>query len=218
LSSALPIRTWKLSDTPAKDPAMTTHLLITYPPLAEGAAPYTAKMCKVADGGTETPDAAAVTCGSCLKALLQHEIGLWKRSVSEAAAVELSDGIESDDGYGVWHERAGDVCLAIASTPISTLVKIGDGHRRIEISVDWYCKLTPVHESYMNHGWQVKVAYRHESMGGYEHIDLWAPMDTDVHVLAQLVQIQRRAAAKAIEHGLRLGAADQSAQVAEVAA
>ena len=186
---------------------MTPPLLIPHPPLTEGDAPYTAKMCKVSDGGPQTHEPAEVTCERCLQALLDHEISLWRQQISAQVAEQLSDGIESEDGYDVWHARAGEVCLAIAPTKVSSLVKLaGELHRRVETQVDWYCKLTPVHEHYSNHGWQIKVCYRHESMGGYEHIDLWMPFGTDPHVLAQLVSMQRRAAERAIERGMGFGA------------
>lgn len=191
---------------------MTTHLRITYPPLAEGADPYTTQGCKQT-GGEASDDPAVVDCERCLDTLLHQSIDTWRTQLSADVAAQLSGGEVSEDGYDMWHERAGEVCLATHHERISALAKLADGtHERVEAEVDFYCKLTPVHEHYTNHGWQVKVCYRHVSMGGYAHIDTWMPMDTDPHLLAQIVAATRRSAVKAIEHGMSFGAAALSAQ------
>lgn len=166
----------------------------------EGAEPR--RDCKRHDcPGENVPDIADVTCERCLEHHRDREAYAWKMWESSAVAHELADGVESEDGYDIWHERAADVCLA-SHEDVS--VYLPGTHERVTLRIEWYCKLSPIPARFRNHGWNVKTCYRLQGMGGYNHSDQWAPMDTDPHMLAHMVMRDRRALCEALQAGYRL--------------
>ena len=107
---------------------------------------------------------------------------------------------EGEDGFDVWHERGGNVCLASKGK-----VSVMRGALRFTMGVEWYLKLCPMGKEHFDHGWQVLVCYRVEGASGYVHALTWMPADTHASDLAIVAGNQRRIIEEALETALRYG-------------
>jgi hypothetical protein len=157
--------------------------------------------CKSQDEGANDPDFSRVTCAKCIDNERRRDESAWKRARSAEIATVLAEGVESPDGYDIWHERAGDVCLASIEQ-----LSFFDSRRALNMhqQVEWYCKLSPIPERFTNRGWAVKVCYKLTgAMNAYEHADWNLPESADpLDMLAAVHQLQR-VCRDAIKAGMR---------------
>lgn len=162
----------------------------------------TRRSCKMSDvTDEESLDRDAVTCPKCLDNLKHADMFRWQQGEASRIAAELDGftvGREQAEGYGYWHERAGSVCLAAVERLHLT------GTPR-ELPVSWYLKITPVHESYRNHGYHLKVCYGLD--GGVVHAaaEDWVPAEWggDPYAMHQRVERLRQQLTTAILFGVR---------------
>ena len=117
------------------------------------------------------------------------------KAFAEQIAHELNfyagDRDAGREGYGVWHERAGEACYAAeeALWPSSS-------------TVSWYFKVTHVGSRI-----QVRVCGKIPGMDGYNIIDWFYPLDTDPYMIQQTIQILRRGMVQCFTSGALHGSA-----------
>lgn len=170
------------------------HHLYTPPTYPEAVNVLTARRdCKETDAGLDTETQADVTCPRCLRNIQEREDWAWKTKTSKCIAEDLSERIVQGqkDGYGVWHERAGSACLAAVETL-----------ERTDVTILWYCKITPVPERFVNAGFLLSVNYGKSDGVIHAVHDEWMPPDADTYLMDTLIRCVRSSLATAIAFGV----------------